>query len=327
MNHTFQSIRVGVFFILGLVLIYTVYAVIGSGKIGGKEGYDLRARFDNLRTLTAGADVRMAGVRIGEVAETSLVEGRGQVTLQIDPQYAIPSDSVATITMASLLGQNYVAVEYGQSGQTLEAGAEIPTRESPDFNEILGEVKQLGERLNAIADSFPDMDSSGMGDMFRNINDLVTENRGRFDTVMNNLETLTNKLNSTEGTLGKLINEGSLYEELMGIAGEFREASDGFQETIGTIQDLVARVEQGEGSLGRLLVDDTVADDLEATVANFRAFSEKLNSGEGTLGKLVTDDSLFVDLQNILNRADKAFDSLGDSGPITAAAAVSGALF
>jgi phospholipid/cholesterol/gamma-HCH transport system substrate-binding protein len=58
-----------------------------------------------------------------------------------------------------------------------------------------------------------------------------------------------------------------------------------------------------------------------------RAFSDKLNSGEGTLGKLVADDSLYLELRGMLNKADQALDSLGDSGPITAAGAVSGALF
>jgi phospholipid/cholesterol/gamma-HCH transport system substrate-binding protein len=52
-----------------------------------------------------------------------------------------------------------------------------------------------------------------------------------------------------------------------------------------------------------------------------------LNSGEGTLGKLVTDDSLYIELQAMLNKADQALDSMGDSGPITAVGAVSGALF
>lgn len=327
MNQTFQSIRVGIFFVLGIVLIYAVYSVIGSGDLASDKGYKVTAEFDNIRTLTPGSDVRMAGVFIGKVVSTELEGGRGQVTLSINPDVEIPADSVASIAMSSLLGQNYVSVAYGSGADTLTDGARIPTVEGADFNEILGEVKQLGERLNSLADGFSGLDGSGMGDLFSNLNALVTDNRARFDTVMANLEDLTTKLNNSEGTLGKLINEDGMYTELMSVVGDFRSASTDMRESLAGARDLLAKVEAGEGTLGRLLVDDTIATDLEATIANMKAFSEKLNSGEGTLGKLVTDDTLYVELRGMLNKADQALDSMGDSGPITAVGAISGALF
>jgi phospholipid/cholesterol/gamma-HCH transport system substrate-binding protein len=327
MNTTFQSIRVGIFFVLGLILIYAVYTVIGSKSIGGDKGYTLTAEFDNLRTLTAGADVRMAGVRIGEVTGTSLVDGRGQVSLSIDPAISIPDDSVARITMASLLGQNYLSVTYGQSAATLGEGDQMLAEATPDFNEILGEVQKLGEKLNSIADGFSGMGDTGMGDLFTNLNALIDDNRDRFDTVMTNLEELTTKLNEGEGTLGKLINEDGMYNELMAVVEDFRGASSDMEEALAGAREIMDKVQAGEGTLGRLLVDDSIATELEATIANMRSFSEKLNSGEGTLGKLVTDDTLYVELRTMLKKADQALDSVDNSGPITAVGAVSGALF
>ena len=327
MNQTFQSIRVGIFFVLGVVLIYAVYSVIGSGSIKNDEGYKLTAEFDNIRTLTPGSEVRMAGVYIGKVTSTTLDGGRGQITLSVVPDVKIPVDSVASIAMSSLLGQNYLSVKYGSDPATLSEGGQILTEEGADFNEILGEVKKLGERLNGMAESFSGLEGGGMGELFSNLNELVTENRSRFDTVMVNLEELTTKLNSSQGTLGKLINEDGMYTELMSVVEDFRSASADMKDTLASAKDLFAKVEAGEGTLGRLLVDDTIAVELEATIANMKSFSEKLNSGEGTLGKLVTDDSLYVELRGMLNKADQALDSLGDSGPITAVGAVSGALF
>jgi len=327
MNQTFQSIRVGIFFVLGLALIYAVYTVIGSRKFGEAEGYSVIAEFDNIRTLTPGADVRMAGVRIGEVGSTELAEGRGRVTLRIDPAVQIPSDSVATISMASLLGQNYVSVSYGQAPDMLGDGSAILAEAGADFNEILAEVQKLGERLNSIADGFSGFGGDGMGDLFTNLNDLVTDNRTRFDNVMVNLESLTTKLNSSEGTLGKLINEDGMYTELMSVVGELRSASGDMQEALSGAREVIDKVQAGEGTLGKLLVDDSIARELEVTLANMREFSEKLNSGQGTLGKLVTDDELYNDLRSMLNKADQALDSMGDSGPITAVGAVSGVLF
>ena len=327
MNTTFQSIRVGIFFVLGLILIYAVYTVIGSGAFKGGDVYPISAEFDNIRTLTPGAEVRMAGVRIGQIASTELVAGRGRVTLSILETVSIPADSVAQITMASLLGQNYISVSYGEADQMLSAGDSILTQASPDFDEILGQIQDLGERLNAFADGLPDMSEAGIGDLFNNLNALVTDNRDRFDTVMSNMQDLTTKMNDGTGTLGKLINEDGLYEELMGAIGGFRSASDDMQAALGGARELIDKVKSGEGTLGRLLADDGIAVELEATIANMREFSEKLNSAESTLGKLVSDDSLYRQMEGMMNKADQALNSLGESGPITAVGVISGALF
>lgn len=325
MNQTIHTIRVGIFFVLGLALIYAVYSVIGSKSFRKAEGYVVYATFEDLRTLSPGADVRMAGVRIGEVAQTSLADGRGRVALRIDPSYEIPDDSVARIAMASLLGQSYVAVQYGISDRMLGGGRDISTESGPDFNAILGEVQKLGQQLNSIASQFGDF--SEMGELFRNLNNLVVDNRERFDSAMADLVSLTTKLNRAEGTLGRLINDDTLYTELMDVVGQLKSAAGDMGETLGGARDLIAKVEAGEGTLGRLLSDDTIARELEVTASNLRAFSEALKSGDGTLAKLVNDDSLYRQLTGLLGKAEQALDGLGDAGPITALGAVSGALF
>jgi phospholipid/cholesterol/gamma-HCH transport system substrate-binding protein len=62
-------------------------------------------------------------------------------------------------------------------------------------------------------------------------------------------------------------------------------------------------------------------------VNNLKEVSAKLNSGQGTLGKLISDDSLYLSVQSTMKKADRALDSMGDSGPITAVGVVANALF
>jgi phospholipid/cholesterol/gamma-HCH transport system substrate-binding protein len=253
--------------------------------------------------------------------------GRGKVTLLVDESVTIPSDSVATISMASLLGQHYISIQYGQSGEVLSDGAAILAEAGADFNEILGQVQDLGEKLNKMADGFSGLGDTGMGELFTNLNELVVENRTRFDTVLSNLESITGKLDSAQGTLGRLINEDEMYTELMAVIGDLKTASQDMEEALGGAKEIISTVQSGEGTLGKLLVDESIADNLEVTMANMREFSDKLNSGEGTLGKLVTDDQLYNELRSMLNKADEALGTMGDSGPITAVGAVSGVLF
>jgi phospholipid/cholesterol/gamma-HCH transport system substrate-binding protein len=327
MNTTFQSIRVGIFFLLGMGLIYTVYMVIGDKGIQRADGYRLTAEFNTLRTLTPGSEVRMAGVRIGQVTLTELAGGRGRITIAIDPEVQIPADSSASIAMASLLGQSYISLAYGQSATYLQPGDAIATVEGADFNDVLSQIGDLGDQISSIAEGFSGLGGEELNDLISNLNALVVDNRERFDTIMGNLESISVKLNNGEGTLGKLINEDDLYADLMTVVGDFKGASAEFESTLGDLGSLVDTVKAGEGTLGRLLVGEELADSLQQTISNLQTFSDDLASGKGTLGKLVTDDSLYLELQSMLSKADQALDSVGDSGPITAVGALSGALF
>lgn len=322
-----QTVYVGLFFVIGLVLIYLVYVVIGDNRLRAEEGLRLVARFDDLQTLAPGDDVRMAGVRIGTVEDTRLSEGQGIATLLISTDISVPRDSVAAIAVASLLGQNYVAVNYGAAEGYLLDGDAIRTRPSVDFNTILTEVQQLGERFSGAVGSFENISGEDISQFFRNINALVSDNRERINTIMANMETVSGQLTGTEGTLGKLINDPAAYDELQATFETFHLVGEETRALVAQVQSAFDRMDAGEGTLGRLLAEDSLARDLEATAANLRAFSDTLRGGEGTLGKLISDDELYQEIRNLVTRADQALDAVSDSGPITAVGAASGALF
>jgi len=116
MNSAQQSARVGLFFLLGVALIWVTFETLSNGKIFAERGHSLVAGFSDLRQLKAGDDVRMAGVKVGTVFKTRLAGRRAEAVLEIDPSVAIPSDAVATIDMSGLIGGNYVAITMGSPG-------------------------------------------------------------------------------------------------------------------------------------------------------------------------------------------------------------------
>ncbi|MFP4542260.1 MAG: MlaD family protein [Opitutales bacterium] len=327
MKQGFQATSVGLFFVCGLALIYVVFAVIGDGRLRSESGYQLEAVFSDLKTLTSGTDVRMAGVRIGSVEATGLRDGEALAQLRISEETRIPADSVATIAMASLLGQNYVSISFGGAETYLAEGDRIETHETADLNAIIAQVGQLGEKLNSLADSFGSFGGEEMQSLFANLDGLVTENRSKVDSILTNLEDLTASLNDQEGTLGKLINDPSAYNDVVAAVEEIKQAALDAQTTLADAGEVFRKIENGEGALGQLLNDDAIAEEIDATVANFRQFSDRLNSGEGTLGKLINDDELYRELRAMMQKADQALDSVGDSGPITAVSAAAGPLF
>ena len=115
MNQAQQTARVGLFFLLGLALTWVTFETLSGGKLFRKDGYTLVAGFDSLKSLKAGDEVRMAGVKIGTVESTRLnpAKRRGEAVLRIQKEIPIPDDAVATIAMSGIIGTNYLAVDLG----------------------------------------------------------------------------------------------------------------------------------------------------------------------------------------------------------------------
>src|SRR6185503_19270947 len=98
---------------LGLALIWVTFETLSGGKVFQDKGYTLIAGFESLKELKEGDEVRMAGVKIGEVLRTQLAGRRAEAVLRIESQFKIKSDAVASITMAGLIGTNYIGIDLG----------------------------------------------------------------------------------------------------------------------------------------------------------------------------------------------------------------------
>lgn len=330
MNNTQNTIRVGLFFLLGIALIWVTYETLGNTSSLKKTGYTLVAGFSNLKELKAGDDIRMAGVRIGAVEITRLAGRRAEAVLRIDKKVTIPGDAKATIASAGLLGTNYIAIDLGTSTMTpLEPGSEISTYESADLNTIMTQLGELGGKLEGALGSIGEVfqGDKGQPGLFQKLDKVLTENSAKVDTVMTNLQDITEKVNHGDGTLGKLVNDPKLHDELLAAVTELKSTADDARTFITDAKTLVDHVKSGQGTLGALIYDEKAGADLKATTANLRSVSDKLAKGEGTLGKLINDDSLYTSAQSTLQKADRALDGLNDSGPITAVGVVANALF
>lgn len=330
MNNAQYSIRVGLFFILGMALIWVTYETLGSKSSLKSSGYTLIAGFDNVKELKAGDDIRMAGVRIGAVETTRLAGPRAEVVLRIDRKFSIPGDAVATISSAGLLGTNYIALTLGSPGAPpLAPGSEIRTTASPDLNTIMTQLGELGGKLEGALGSVGELlkGEEGKPSLFQRLDTLLAENSEKVTETMSNLQAITNKINQGEGTLGKLVNDPQLHDELLAAVEQLRDAAGDARKLVDNTRAVVDHVKSGQGALGTLIYDEATAENLRSTVAGLRSVSDKLSQGEGTLGKLINDDTMYREAQSTLRKADRALDGLGDSGPITAVGVVANALF
>lgn len=332
MNNTSQSVRVGLFFLLGIALAWITFESLNGGRLFKKEGYSLVAGFANLKGLKTGDDILMAGVKVGTVETTRLAAHRVEAVLSIDPDVKIPNDAVASIEQSSLLAGNYLGITFGTPGNPLlKSGDEIKTKATMDMSAVISQLGSLGSKLEQVADGVSKAlgggGENGSANLFTKLDKLVTENGPKLTTTIANLEDVTTKLKNGQGTVGKLINDPKLHDDLLASVAEIKKAAADARTFMGDAKTIVADVKTGKGTLGLLLYDQPTAASIKESINNLKEVSVKLNSGQGTIGKLISDDSLYLNVQSTIKKADKMIDGLGDQGPITAVGVAAQSLF
>ena len=121
-------------------LIYALSHVSGSSQRGG---YPLLAKFGEAGSLAPGADVRLAGVKIGTVSKIELDPKTflAKTTLSIDPTIKLPSDSTVKITSDGLLGGQHLSIAPGGAPEDLKPGAEFAnTQGAVDLFGLIGQA-------------------------------------------------------------------------------------------------------------------------------------------------------------------------------------------
>ncbi len=126
--------------VLAVTAGFIAFAASNTGK-GVGSGYQLSAKFDNVGTIASGADVRMAGVKVGSVVTTAIdpksYEAVVRFTVQRDVK--LPDDSSATISTGGLLGGSFLSLSPGGSDKELGDGGMVTiTQSAANLEDLLG---------------------------------------------------------------------------------------------------------------------------------------------------------------------------------------------
>ena len=154
----------------GIVLLATAgflaYAVANTGR-SGTGGIKLSARFQNAGAIAAGADVRVAGVKVGSVTGIAIdpASYEAVVSLTLRSDVKLPTDSSAEITSDGLLGGKYLALAPGGADAMLPAGGTITvTQGSVSLEQLLGKfIFNVGSLADATQQSLQRQQGQGQG--------------------------------------------------------------------------------------------------------------------------------------------------------------------
>ncbi len=128
--------------VLAVAAVFLVFAVTNSGRTGfGGPALTLSAKFDRVDGLAPGADVRIAGVKVGSVTGQRIDPQTflAVLTMRVDGNLRIPRDSSAEIASEGLLGGRFVAIVPGGDERVLGDGGEITiTQSAVSLESLLG---------------------------------------------------------------------------------------------------------------------------------------------------------------------------------------------
>lgn len=128
--------------VIAAAAAFLVYALSNAGAMGG-SGYTVTARFGQVGSLAAGADVRIAGVKVGSVSKVELEPKTylAKTALSINSDVKLPADSTIKITSDSLLGGQHLAIAPGSSTEDMKPGGEFENVQGAvDLFGLIGQV-------------------------------------------------------------------------------------------------------------------------------------------------------------------------------------------
>lgn len=289
---TWAELRVGVFVLIGLVITAAaILYVTGGGALSPK--YQLNTYLPEVEGLEPGAPVRLSGVEVGNVDKIILnphPQDRFhniQVRMRIRRAYQddIRTDSAASLITEGLLGNRYVTITRGIEGTPIPSGGVIRGQEEKAIQQIVERGNELVENLTVLSKQINEIVhevQNGRGTLGKLLNDASLYNH--LNSTAAHLDTVAGNIEDGEGTVGKLVSSDELYRKV--------------DATVSEAQTALVAVHDQKGTLGKLLYDPGLYDNTKETMAKTNAMLGDIEAGRGTLGKLAKDETLYNNLRD-----------------------------
>ncbi len=273
------------------LIVFVVVTVLATGVLaatianvlpGDKATY--KAVFTDVTGLSAGQDVRIAGVRVGTVTDIAVARDRlnAEVAFEVLRTTSLTQGTVATIKYRNLVGERYVALtqEPGSSA-TLAEGQTIPrerTRPALDLTVLFNGFKPL----------FAALSPQDVNELSAQIISVLQGEGGDIDTLLGQTASLTRTLADRDAVIGRTI------DNLTTVLTTVEAHDEAFGELLSQLQRFVSGLAEDREAIGGSLDDinrvtgDTASllaagrPDLKSDIANLRDLAGTLNEPENT---------------------------------------------
>ena len=279
MNKRGAEIRVGITLLVALI-------VLVGGIMWGK-GYKIKAEryprvihFSTISGLETGARVLVNGVNKGKVDDINLYPDHVEVRIQLDKDVILYNDAKIFIDSPELMGGKVISIFPGSSG--IHASPEVPLKGSPavGMTELMA---MAGDMRDDVQDLLVNLNTTLIS-----INETIGDPK-----VRENLQSSLKHLDQASQKLDRLIEESSPH---------IASAATVLDSTVRKAKSLITEHEQtAVQTLDNL---STVSVDLKEAIRDLKDITATVKSGEGTLGKLVYEETLYQRIDSTLVHVD-----------------------
>ncbi|MGK7391977.1 MAG: MlaD family protein [Candidatus Cyclobacteriaceae bacterium M2_1C_046] len=281
-----RELKVGLFMVAAIALLY-----FGFNYLKGIDFFSTTdkyyALYENVDGLNKSNAVYVNGFIVGRVSDITLIQNDDNIVaveLAVEGDLQL-GDSARAILKSDFLGNKSIVLDVGDLNDPITAGDTIIGALDRALTDILAESAQ------PVANS--------LESTIKKLNlllDNLSENSAHLDSFFIQLQEIPPVLEHTIRSVDRNLN---------GVTSTFEGVGNELNTTLGNLNPAINNLEQFTDSLNQLELNETV-NQLNQTVANLNQAIDKISNNEGTLGKLIHNDSLY----NNLNETARSLDQL-----------------
>ncbi len=267
------KVRLGLFIIGGVALFVLAIFIIGKQQNLFNPVFKLSATFRNVSGLQVGNNVRFTGINVGTVDNIKIINDSTvlvDMLIKKDVQQFIKTDCEVAIGSEGLIGDRLLTISYGSPDSPIaEDGQKLISKEPVETDAIIASLQTTSTSVEVVAQQLAE--------------------------IMINI-------NSGKGTLGRLIQDSTIAENINQTIGNFKKSSEGLDKTIDLTQEnvyafmeslqktaaktevasnqlgeIMIKINSGQGTLGMLIQDTVISEHLNETILNLKESSQGLN--------------------------------------------------
>ncbi|MBI5894177.1 MAG: MCE family protein [Deltaproteobacteria bacterium] len=290
--------KVGMFVLLGVIILVYMSLRVGGMQFGRGEGYDVSVKMPSAAGLDNDASVRIAGVEVGRVKDIVLEDNKAKVILRLYPGVKIGTDFVAVLKTKGLLGERFLELIPGSPNAPLvEHGGEI-TRVTTytDMDRLINQLSEIATDIKSVSTSVSGVLGGSEGEavlrrivtnveeLTTNLNAVVASNDQKFTRMLTNFEDFSKLLKDRSPEIADGMK--SISDNLNQVIAENRS---NLKDGIGNLKAASVKLEETMETMNKLAKN--VEPKIDDTVTSIGNVAKKIDKGEGTLGKLINDPS------------------------------------
>lgn len=280
-----KELKIGSFAVMVFVLSFFVINFLRGEDIFNRE-IELTASYDNVEGLVPSAPVYIKGYKAGKVVEVEYDKEQQifDVVCSIKKEFMIPADSRMTIYSVDIMGGKGVKIDLGSSAEYVEDGDRL----EPAFEAGLmdGLSAGIGPLIDKVGNTLDSLSVTVAG-----INSILNDaNRSRISSTLKHLDATMADVRAIASEVNGKSDELNLFiDNLAALSEKLAPVMEQVDSTMTSVTSVVNKIDRS---------------DIEGVIESFNSLLKKIDDPEGTVGKLLVDGSVYNSLDSLLSDID-----------------------